>query len=139
MSKQTSNEIVPEGETLPVAQPINNGNFLPNTQLQAVSLMELLKDAGLYGPQIPADQLIDHRFTIRAAKQFQSSFKEGEHAYFVTAFDTETGEVFTTVLGGKAVVDMIDLLAQSNFQAPVIVTLRWQEGKGKFKGYYTLE
>jgi hypothetical protein len=104
----------------------------------AVSLTKVLQEMGLSGPRVPADQLVDTTFTILRAKPFQSSFSEDAHAWFCVCQAKDDGEVFTTVLGGQAVVDILDALVATGMTNPLEVTLRQVSG-GRFGRYYVLE
>lgn len=110
-------------------------SYNSNTQLPAVKLDDVLKQAGLLAPQIPAKELIGKVFTIRNAKQFASSFKPGEHAYFCRCVEDLTGEVFTTVLGGQTIVEQIDWLVSLGQENPVTVKLSYKDS-GSYNGYY---
>lgn len=115
--------------------------FTPNRDLQPIPLLDVLKEMGLSGPRVPAEQLVDQTFTILAAKPFGSAYDDNAHAYFCVCMDVVTRETFTTVLGGQAVVDILDALAAQNFQAPLTATLR-RVAQGKYAakgGYYSLE
>ncbi len=133
-TKNAPSEVVPENlpavitpRTLPIKR-----------EAQPIVLADILKQMGLSGPRVPADQLVDTTFTILGAKQFASAFPGSDHAYFVVARSEATEETFTTVLGGQAVIDILDALVLAGFDQPLTVTLRWNEG-GKFNGYYSLE
>ncbi len=112
--------------------------FAPDPKLKPVLLAGILQEMGLSGPRIPASELVDRTFIITGAKPFESSFKGGEHAWFCVCVDPELGEVFTTVLGGLAVVDIIDALAKAGLSAPLQVTMRQVQG-GRYGRYYVLE
>ena len=134
MSKQDETpQVIPDEFNYPalVSPPIN-------TALTPVKLAEILQKMGLSGPKIETAALVDHTFTITGGKSFPSSFQAGEHAYFVVARDEATGEVFTTTLGGMAVITILDALVAAGFDRPLTVTLRWNTG-GKYSGYYTIE
>ena len=108
-----------------------------NTQT-VVKLAHVLEEMGLSGEQIPAEDLVDTTFIIRRAKPFQSAFNEGDHAYFCVIAVSDTGELKTTVLGGMAVVEVLDAYIDAGAKAPLEVTLRKMEG-GRFGHYYSLE
>lgn len=105
---------------------------------EPVKLGHILQKLGLSGPRIPATELIDKTFILYRGRSFRSSFKDQENAWFCVCADAKTGELFTTVLGGKAVVDIIEALALSGFDQPLEVTLREIKG-GRYGKYYTLE
>lgn len=113
-------------------------SFAPNRALAPYPLGEILKKYGLSGPRVPASELIDLTFVVLAARPFGSSFDPDRHAYFCVCADKGTGETFTTVLGGWAVVDILDAICNSGFDQPLEVTLRRVEG-GRYGRYYALE
>lgn len=104
----------------------------------AVSLAKILQEMGISGPRVPAEQLVDDTFVILRAKPFQSSFNEEAHAWFCVCQAKGGEEVFTTVLGGQAVVDILDALVSTGITNPLEVTLRQVAG-GRFGRYYVLE
>lgn len=112
--------------------------FIPDPKAQPVLLNDILSAMGLTGPRIPATELVDHQFDIMSARQFDSAYKEQAHAWFCIGRDVETGELFTTVLGGQAVVDVLDALTHAGLNQPLRVTLRLK-AQGRFGRYYILE
>lgn len=113
-------------------------SFAPDRSLEPYPLKEITHAMGIDGPRRPAQELIDKQFLINAAKPFKSSFNESAHAYFCLCTDVETGELFTTILGGGAVVDLVDAVAASGFDRPLLVTMRWVD-RGQNRSYYVLE
>ena len=105
---------------------------------EPVELASILQAMGLNGPRIPAEELVGQGFTILGAKAFQSSFKQDAHAYFCVCALEGTGEIITTVLGGQAVVDIIDALTAQHFDSPLKVRLNFKQG-GAYGGYYFFE
>lgn len=103
-----------------------------------IVLNDVLREMGMAGKPVKSRDLVDHTLIISRAKPFASSFDPTSDAWFVVALDVESGEQITTVLGGAAVVEVLDAYAQHGQGAPLQVVLRWNEG-GSFSGYYTLE
>ena len=112
--------------------------YVANEAQPVISLEKVLNEMGISGPRIAAEQLVDQTFIILRAKPFQSSFNEEAHAWFCVCKDKSTGVVFTTVLGGMAVVDILDALATTGMHNPLEVTLR-KVAKGRYGRYYVLE
>ena len=112
--------------------------YVANEAQPVISLEKVLSEMGISGPRVAAEQLIDQTFVILRAKAFQSSFNEQAHAWFCVCKDKDTGDVFTTVLGGMAVVDILDALVTTGMRNPLEVTLRRVSG-GRFGRYYVLE
>jgi len=113
-------------------------SYIADKTQPTVSLTKLLTDMGLAGVRVPASELIDRKFLIIRAKPFQSAYNEEAHAWFCVCIDPDVNEVFTTVLGGKAVVDILDALTATGIDNPLEVTLRQVKG-GRYGKYYVLE
>jgi hypothetical protein len=113
-------------------------SYIADKTQPTVSLTKLLNDMGLAGVRVPASELIDRKFMIIRAKPFQSAYNEEAHAWFCVCIDPDINEVFTTVLGGKAVVDILDALTATGIDNPLEVTLRQVKG-GRYGKYYILE
>jgi hypothetical protein len=113
-------------------------SYIADKTQPTVSLTKLLTDMGLAGVRVPASELIDRKFLIVRAKPFQSAYNEEAHAWFCVCIDPDVNEVFTTVLGGKAVVDILDALTATGIDNPLEVTLRQVKG-GRYGKYYVLE
>ena len=125
-----------ENDENEVVQPLPEFN---GDMLQQVKSVEEMK-AGLGMPtvQIKAAELIGERFIIRRARAFVSSYQMGHTAYYCECVKVDDGEVFSTVLGGQGVVDLLDLYIGSGATSPLEVTLKLVKG-GRFGKYYVLE
>jgi len=99
---------------------------------------EWAKKMGLRGTPISAKELIGTTFDILRARQFESSYKDKMHAWYCVIRLDNTDELFSVVLGGGAVVEILDAFAQSGMNSPLRVQLAWTDG-GKHDGYYYLE
>jgi hypothetical protein len=99
---------------------------------------EFAKSIGLRGTPIGAQDLIGKTFDIMRAKAFESSFPGQGHAWYCVIKPVDQDELFSVVLGGGAVVEILDAFAKSGMTQPLRVALGWKDG-GKFSGYYTLE
>lgn len=108
-------------------------------QIQPVKLSTVLANMGVSGPRVPSADLIDREFVITHAASFPSAYEKQDHAFFCVVIPIDTGEMLTTVIGGQACVDILDVWAGSGRKEPLQVTLRFHEGKGSFAGYYTFE
>ena len=126
----TEEVIVNEGETtLKIESSLD---------AKPVKLAEILEKMGLSGPRIPAADLVGKTFIIYRGRSFRSSFKDQENAWFCVCAMPKTGELFTVVLGGKAVVDILEALALDGWRQPLEVTLNEVKG-GRYGKYYILE
>ncbi len=103
-----------------------------------VVLGDVLKQMGMRGIPISAKELVDQTFVILRAKQFESSFATQDHAWFCLVKLEGSDDLYQTVIGGGAGVEILDAYAQSENSAPLQITLRWNEG-GRFGGYYSFE
>ena len=103
-----------------------------------VVLRTVLEDLNLIGPHTKAEDLKGQTFSIYKAKPFKSMDAEGGNAYFCHCVDLESGEMFTTTLGGAAVVELLELYFKHGPGAPIQVTLNWNEG-GEYGGYWTID
>lgn len=99
---------------------------------------EFAKSIGLRGTPISAQELIGKTFDILRAKRFDSSFEKQSHAWYCVIRPVDTDELYSVVLGGGAIVEIIDAFAKSGMTQPLRFTLGWSES-GKYSGYYTLE
>ena len=133
MAKQVEEEKV-VAEIVPAA-PVQ---YVAVKDKPALSLSRVLSEMGISAHRVTAEQLVDRTFTILRAKSFASRFQEGAHAYFCICQLQDGGELFATVLGGQAVVDVLDALFASGLTNPLEVRLREIEG-GRFGHYYVLE
>ena len=106
--------------------------------LEPVEYAVIATDMGISGPRVPAVSLVGTKFTILGAKAYSSSFDEAKHVYFCVCRDAKTREIFTTSLGGQAVVDILDALVAAGFDRPLTVTLTEAVG-GRYGHYYVLE
>jgi len=109
-----------------------------DAELQPVRLKDVLEEFAPSGEKVKAESIINQEFMIVRARPFESRYPGQTHAWFVVGKFTKSGKLFNTVLGGAAVVDVLDGWARAARTQPLIVTLRWNEG-GKYGGYYTLE
>ena len=128
-------KITNEDEGYLAAEPRELVTVADNTP---VRISDLLKSMGLMYEQVPARSLVDHEITILRGKPFASAFKAGETAWYCTVLVDGDPEPKNVVLGGGAVTEMIEALANAGIEAPVVGILRWKEG-GKYSGYYVLE
>lgn len=104
---------------------------------QPVVLATVLQEMGLAGPRIPAEQLKYKKFKIVRAKPFMSSYDESKQCYFCVIYLEGDSNPYTTVLGGGAVVDIIQAYIASGGKKPLMVMLDFIEG-GRWGGYYQL-
>ena len=103
-----------------------------------VILRAVLEEMDLIGPHVKAKDLVGQTFSIYRAGAFDSIGEKGGSAYFCHCVDLKNGEMFTTTLGGQAVVDLLELYFKHGPGSPIQVTLDWVES-GAFGGYYTIE
>lgn len=126
-----------ENQLAPLSRPASR-QIVADPDAKPLILADVLREMGMAGKPVKAKDLVDHTLVIHRAKPFASSFDPTSDAWFVVALDTDTGEQITTVLGGAAVVEVLEAYSQHGNGAPLQVKLCWNEG-GTFNGYYTLE
>lgn len=110
--------------------------FIADPKKKAVELNAALEELGLVAPHQPAEELVGTTFQIRSCKAVDSEEQEGRHYYFCECVDPESGERFTTSLGGQVVVEKIDAYIASGKVEPLEITLGFAKGRGVGEGYY---
>lgn len=114
----------------------DNGNaIIAESDLQPLDWALFAKQAGLRGTPIKAEELVGKTFDIMRAKQQESAYEGQEHFWFCIVRPAGQDELFETVLGGGAVMEILDAYAKSGVKNPLRVTLDFVKG-GRFKGYY---
>lgn len=105
--------------------------------LEAQAVADLPGMAPFEGEQIKTRDLLGRPFFVLKARSMRSTKGKGGHFYAVQAKDEDTDELFTTLLGGVAVVKVIDTWLRQTPRRPLRVTLSEVEG-GEFGHYYIL-
>lgn len=113
----------------------HNAQIIANPEAEPLILGDVLKAMGLSGPRMPAAELRGKTFTILRARPFISSFDANKNAWFCVIKLPGDDDPYTTVLGGSAVVEILQALADAEYDRPLQVTLEWVDG-GRFGGYY---
>lgn len=111
--------------------------FVADVNGQVISLEQMMKDAGIFAEHHQARELCDMALVLLSARPFKSSYDPSKKAYFCT-FTDEDEKRYTTVLGGGAVVPILDALIKTGFRSPLAVTLEFVE-QGQNDGYYILK
>lgn len=124
-----------EQETAPQQ---NQLAMVADFDVKPVKLSVILDEITPTGEKLKAEDILDQEFTILRARSFPSKFPNQTHAYFVVGVFNKDQVLFNTVLGGAAVLDVLDGLCKAGFNKPLICTLRQVEG-GTFGRYYVLE
>jgi len=106
--------------------------------LKPLKLRDILDEVAPMGERKLAEDLIGCEFEIVRARPFVSRFPTQDHAWFVVGATVPNGELFNTVLGGSAVVEILDAWSKTGRSEPLVVTLGWVQG-GRYGGYYVLE
>lgn len=127
-----------EKTTKLIEETTERREIIVNPDKEPLNYLDIVRNLGIAGTPVPAKNLIDSTFDIIRAKEFDSSFKDGEHAYYCVVKPVDASELYSVVLGGGAVVEVLDMIANSNIDNAIRVTLRFKEG-GKFNGYYFFE
>jgi hypothetical protein len=116
----------------------NGKAITTQVDLEPLDWSQFAKQAGLRGTPITAEELVNKTFDILRAKKQDSSFEGQDHFWFCIVRPVGQDELFEVVLGGGAVIEILDAYAESGIQNPMRVTLDFKTG-GKFKGYYTFK
>lgn len=127
---------MPKNEIVPDA-PKQRQMFIAR-EVKPVILRDEMEKLGLLARHLKPTELIGETFIIFKAKTFTSKFDTEFDPYFCHCTDLEHKEVWTVVLGGQAVVPILDAYINSKVNKPIQVTLGWEEG-GSYGGYFTLE
>jgi len=129
--------MLPSNKITPV-RPVRPHVIITDPDVTPVILEDVVREMGMSGPKVPAEQLVDHTLTILRAKPFMSSFDEEREAWFCVVRDHETNAQVTTVIGGQACTEILDAYAASGATAPLTVVLRKVDG-GRYGRYYQFE
>lgn len=132
-----SNQVQPYSQ--PEDDDIFNLAITTPIDSEPVSFAQIREEMGIFGTPVETKALVDRTFTIKHAKPFHSSFKEGEHAWYCTVQPSDSTPLLSVVLGGGACVEFLDAYARAGIKRPLTVTLRYAEGAGRFAGYYFFE
>ena len=140
--------------------PRHKSPYRLDTSLQPVEWKSMREQFDPQGERVAAKELVDTTFTIVEMHPVKSTLNaELDHFYYCRCVD-ENGALFNTILGGGAVVEVLDSfdalraayveaeglgdtermagLRAVGAMAPLVVTLRYQRG-GQFAGYYYLD
>lgn len=112
--------------------------FQAKPDAEAKTPKELLADNPLYSDLVKAEMLVGETFYIIGFSSFESQFEGQGRVYHVLCDETLKGDYFRTVLGGKAIVPVLDEIAKLGTANPIKVTLGHVDG-GRFGGYYIFE
>jgi len=114
------------------------GMFEADITKEPKEIRQVMEELGLLGPHVKAKELVGETFIILKAKTFKGKGDPDYPPYYCHCTDMKKSEVFTTVLGGQAVVDMLKTYFEQGPADPLKVTLGWVEA-GEFGGYYIFE
>lgn len=117
---------------------IDDKSIVASPEMQPLQWGELARKMLLTGTPITAEELVGKTFDILRAKRFDSSFEGQDHAWYCVIRPVDQDEVFAVVLGGGAVVEVLDAVAKMGISQPLRATLQYHQS-GKFGGYYTFE
>ena len=117
--------IVPAEWTAPLAE-------------KAMTVKQAKADLDIGYPHITAETLKGESFTIVGLQTFKSTLSPDTDPFFCLCRDEKSGELYTTVLGGKQPVEFLSAYIAKGGNKPLAVTLNFVE-QGTFDGYYVLE
>ena len=102
---------------------------------------DLPGQAPFEGDQYPAKDLIGQTFAILKAKRMTSTKgkgKGGPDHFYLCQIKRADGKLYRTLLGGIAVIPILDAWAEDPMRGILKATLNQIEG-GEFGKYYTIE
>ena len=103
--------------------------------VEPVALEKLNEQYQLSHPHMKAEELVGETFTIFGMRKNESTYDEQKYYYFCHCQDAKSKEVFTTSLGGQAVLDILDRIIELKIKEPFIVQLDFVK-QGANEGYY---
>lgn len=103
-----------------------------------INLRKEMEKLGLVAQHIKAKDLIGETFVIFKARTFASKYDTERDPYFCHCTDLKHTEVWTTVLGGQAVTEILEGFIALETGKPIQVTLGFVEG-GAHDGYFIIE
>ena len=105
---------------------------------KAISVDKAKEDFDIGYPHIKAEELKGESFVIVGAREFESVQFPDSPAFFCLCRDDGSGELYTTVLGGRQPVEFLSAYLAKGGKQPLAVTLTFKEG-GAHGGYYVIE
>jgi len=109
--------------------------WLPDEKAKPQTLEQLNKEYELTVLHQKAEVLVGETFTIFGMRKIPSDKPGPGYYYFCNCQDPESKELFTTSLGGQALIDMLDKVLAKQVKNPFTVTLDFVKG-GDYDGYY---
>lgn len=122
---------------LAVPEPTQGEMFVASED-KPIVLRDEMEALGLLAPHIQAKELIGQTFIIFKAKTFPGMGDPNRPPYFCHCTDLKKEEVWTVVLGGQAVTEVLTGYIATGLNKPIQVTLGWVEG-GAYGGYFVFE
>ena len=107
-----------------------------NAPVEAVSDMPGM--GAFEGVQVKAADLMNKPFDLLAVRRLKSHKSKEGYFYVAQCRDAETGELFSTALGGPAVLRVVNAWLQKGAKRPLRATLKEHEG-GEYGHYNVLE
>ena len=105
---------------------------------EATTVDQAKADLDIGYPHIKTAELKHERFTIVGLQSFKSTLSPDVDPFFALCRDDKTGELFTTVLGGKQPVEFLSAYLAKGGNKPLQVYLNFVE-QGTYDGYYVIE
>ena len=120
----------PEVEISPVV-------YRADENLEYETLQSYGVEDNMPGVMVRAAELVDESIFVVSMKRIRSKYRKGSHSWLIGYKKDLSETPCKTILGGKAVCSVLDVIAEGELKAPVRVTLRERKGgKGR---YYLLE
>jgi len=107
----------------------------PDPDEKPQTLADLNKEYELTVLHQKAEVLVGETFTIFGMRKVPSDKPGPGYYYFCNCQDPKSKELFTTSLGGQALLDLLDKVIVKAVKQPFTVTLDFVKG-GDYDGYY---
>lgn len=122
----------------PTREPRERRAIITDPNAAPLSYTDMRRTLGIAGQPIAAKDLVGKTFVIHRAQEFKSAFENTDHVYYCTVKLVDDAELYSVVLGGGALVDVLDAIADAGLAEPMKVTLRYKE-RGEDNSYYFFE
>jgi len=112
-----------------------HGYWEPDPDAKPQTLEKLNEEFDLVLLHQKAELLVGETFTIFGLRRTQSTYDPSDYYYFCNCQDPKSKELFTTILGGQAIKDILDKIIKLGVKDPFTVTLDFVK-QGAHDGYY---
>lgn len=104
---------------------------------QLIDLSAKVKEFNEQCPKTKLKDILNRPFIILEMKPFTSSFAGQEEVFHCYCQDAETNQLFRTVIGAGAIVDILSRAYHAGVKSGLKLEIGWVQG-GAYGGYYQL-